>query len=104
MYGGNMVEYGSAEQIFSNPKMPYTRGLLDSLPRLDTVSDRLVPIPGQPPNLLRMPPGCAFAPRCTSRESVCDTAVPLYDFGDGHVCRCFLYEGKVPRVAEGVAV
>jgi oligopeptide transport system ATP-binding protein len=104
MYGGNMVEYGTAEQIFSNPKMPYTRGLLDSLPRLDTVSDRLVPIPGQPPNLLRMPPGCAFAPRCTSRESICDTAVPLYDFGDGHVCRCFLYEGKAPRIAEGAAV
>ncbi len=96
MYGGNMVEYGTAEQIFSNPRMPYTQGLLASLPRLDDREHRrLEPIPGQPPNLLKLPPGCAFAPRCAYRMPVCDEPVPLYDFGDGHVARCFLYDERV---------
>jgi oligopeptide transport system ATP-binding protein len=96
MYGGNMVEYGSAEQIFANPRMPYTQGLLASLPRLDdTEHRRLEPIAGQPPNLLRLPPGCAFAPRCAYRMPVCDEPVPLYDFGEGHVARCFLYDERV---------
>jgi oligopeptide/dipeptide ABC transporter ATP-binding protein len=94
MYGGNMVEYGTAKQIFENPKMPYTRGLLDSLPRLDSAGDRLVPIQGQPPNLLRMPTGCAFAPRCPHRMPICDEPVPLYDFGAGHVARCYLYDER----------
>ena len=93
MYGGNMVEYGTAEQIFDQPKMPYTQGLLTSLPRLDaTKPERLVPIKGQPPNLLRLPPGCAFAPRCAFRMPICDEPVPLYDFKDGHVARCYLYD------------
>jgi oligopeptide transport system ATP-binding protein len=95
MYGGNMVEYGTAEQIFAEPRMPYTQGLLASLPRLDR-SDRkrLEPIAGQPPNLLRLPPGCAFAPRCAYRMPICDQPVPLYDFGAGHVARCYLYDER----------
>jgi oligopeptide/dipeptide ABC transporter ATP-binding protein len=93
MYAGNMVEYGSAEDIFSRPKHPYTLGLLASLPRLDDKEQsRLVPIEGQPPNLLRLPPGCSFAPRCKYRMPICDTPVPTYDFGGGHVARCFLYD------------
>jgi oligopeptide transport system ATP-binding protein len=96
MYGGNMVEYGTAEQIFANPRMPYTQGLLASLPRLDdTKHRRLEPIAGQPPNLLRLPPGCAFAPRCAYRMPICEEPVPLYDFGEGHVARCFLYDERV---------
>jgi oligopeptide/dipeptide ABC transporter ATP-binding protein len=94
MYGGNMVEYGSADDIFNRPKMPYTMGLLESLPRLDAAGERLVPIEGQPPNLLRMPPGCAFAPRCRYKMPMCDEPVPLYDFGAGHVARCFLYDER----------
>ncbi|PZR56953.1 MAG: peptide ABC transporter ATP-binding protein [Candidatus Eremiobacter antarcticus] len=95
MYGGNMVEYGTAQQIFDQPKMPYTQGLLSSLPRLDAEGhERLVPIKGQPPNLLRLPPGCAFAPRCAYRMPICDDPVPLYDFRDGHVARCFLYDER----------
>jgi oligopeptide transport system ATP-binding protein len=95
MYGGNMVEYGSADQIFSEPRMPYTQGLLSSLPRLDDREHRrLEPIAGQPPNLLRLPPGCAFAPRCAYRMPICENPVPLYDFGGGHVARCFLYDER----------
>ncbi len=95
MYAGNLVEYGTAEQIFASPKHPYTMGLLASLPRLDEKkSSRLVPIEGQPPNLLRLPPGCAFAPRCAYRMPACETPVPLYDFGNGHVARCELYDEK----------
>jgi oligopeptide transport system ATP-binding protein len=93
MYGGNLVEYGTASQIFSSPRMPYTQGLLASLPRLDQRQHRrLVPIKGQPPNLLRLPPGCAFAPRCAYRMPICDDPVELYDFGDGHVSRCVLHD------------
>ena len=94
MYGGNMVEYGTADDIFNRPKMPYTMGLLESLPRLDAAGERLVPIEGQPPNLLHMPPGCAFAPRCRYKMPMCDEPVPLYDFGAGHVARCFLYDER----------
>ncbi len=97
MYGGNLVEYGTANQIFTAPKMPYTQGLLASLPRLDERERRrLVPIKGQPPNLLNLPPGCAFAPRCENRMPVCAEPVGLYDFGMDHVARCWLYDGEVP--------
>ncbi len=90
MYGGNMAEYGDAKQIFNDPKMPYTQGLLASLPRLDAPANaRLKPIPGQPPNLHRMPPGCAFAPRCTYRLEQCDKPVPVTDLGGGHLARCW---------------
>jgi oligopeptide/dipeptide ABC transporter ATP-binding protein len=94
MYAGDMVEYGTADDIFTRPRMPYTMGLLESLPRLDERGKRLVPIEGQPPNLLRMPPGCAFAPRCRYKIPLCDEPVPLYDFGSGHVARCVLYDAR----------
>ena len=95
MYGGNLVEYGTANDIFTNPKMPYTQGLLASLPRLDAQErKRLLPIKGQPPNLLNMPPGCAFAPRCDRRMYICDEPVPLYTFEGQHVARCFLYDER----------
>jgi oligopeptide/dipeptide ABC transporter ATP-binding protein len=94
MYAGNMVEYGTAEQIFQDPKHPYTWGLLESLPRLDEGGrKRLVPIPGQPPNLLKLPSGCPFAPRCSFALPECATVPPpLIDFGGGHVARCVLYK------------
>ena len=112
MYAGNMIEYGSATQIFETPRHPYTMGLLASVPRLDDRKHgRLVPIDGQPPNLLRLPAGCSFAPRCRYKMPICSESVPLYDFGDGHVARCFLYDVRTegertlavetrPRVAD----
>jgi oligopeptide transport system ATP-binding protein len=94
MYAGNMVEYGTVDQIFREPKHPYTWGLLQSLPRLDESGRRrLVPIDGQPPNLLRLPAGCSFAARCRYALPECATDPPPFiDFGDGHLARCVLYK------------
>ncbi len=64
MYGGRIVETGDVREIFRRPMHPYTVGLLQSLPRVDTVAERLVPIPGQPPAPVRLPSGCSFHPRC----------------------------------------
>jgi oligopeptide transport system ATP-binding protein len=94
MYAGNMIEYGTADQIFNEPKHPYTWGLLESLPRLDERDRRrLVPIEGQPPNLLRLPTGCPFAPRCRYTQPGFEIdPPPLIDFGSAHVARCSLYK------------
>jgi oligopeptide transport system ATP-binding protein len=72
MYGGRVVEQGPARQLYRNPRHPYTRGLLASVPRLDGVAgQRLVPIEGTPPDLASLPPGCAFAPRCRYAVAAC---------------------------------
>jgi oligopeptide/dipeptide ABC transporter ATP-binding protein len=76
MYAGKLVENGSAEDVFYTPRMPYTLGLLGSLPRLDRPSERLTPIPGAPPSLVNMPPGCPFTPRCPLAQPVCDEVEP----------------------------
>jgi len=92
MYAGNLVEYGTVDQIFRDPKHPYTLGLLQSLPD-ESGRKRLVPIEGQPPNLLRLPAGCSFAARCRYSLPECPTVPPpLIDFGEGHVARCVLYK------------
>jgi len=79
MYAGRRAEIGTCEEIFYDPRHPYTRGLLGSLPRLDRrSSERLYRIVGQPPSLIHVPPGCPFHPRCTDRQlpSPCATKVP----------------------------
>jgi peptide/nickel transport system ATP-binding protein len=76
MYAGRLVESGSAEDVFYTPRMPYSLGLLGSLPRLDRPSERLTPIPGAPPSLVNMPPGCPFTPRCPLARPVCDEVEP----------------------------
>ena len=76
MYGGRIVETGNVGEIFRAPRHPYTVGLLHSLPRLDIVADRLVPIPGQPPAPARLPPGCAFHPRCPIVRARCRAEDP----------------------------
>jgi peptide/nickel transport system ATP-binding protein len=96
MYGGRLVEHGSVDDIFHRPEMPYTLGLLASMPRLDRGrSARLDPIPGLPPSLIRLPKGCVFRPRCTLHDRVpggrCDTDRPdLESSGPGHEVRCHL--------------
>jgi oligopeptide transport system ATP-binding protein len=90
MYAGRIVESGTVDQIFENPRMPYTWGLLDSLPRLDDVRGaRLRTIEGMPPLLIDVPDACRFAPRCAYVQEVCTIDEPeLTVRSDGHVARC----------------
>jgi oligopeptide transport system ATP-binding protein len=76
MYGGRIMEEGGAENIFYRPTHPYTRGLLDAVPRLDQGGAPLVAIPGQPPNMLKLPAGCPFSERCTWVMPQCATVMP----------------------------
>ena len=91
MYAGRVVEEGSTKDIFHNPRMPYTIGLLKSIPRLDNTSgQRLEPIRGLPPDLIALPKVCAFYPRCDFFKSgECDTQVPpLRSVGENHNAAC----------------
>ena len=95
MYGGRVVEEGDVVEIFKSPRHPYTIGLLNSVPRTDYAAAdrgearRLEAIPGNVPNPRRLPPGCAFAPRCRHAVDACAAAVPvLADTGGGHMSRC----------------
>ncbi|MGM0585547.1 MAG: oligopeptide/dipeptide ABC transporter ATP-binding protein, partial [Pseudomonadota bacterium] len=90
MYAGRIVESGTAGQVFANPRHPYTIGLMTSVPRLDTPRDAdLVPIEGQPPDLARLPAGCAYAPRCRWAEDACRAAPPpLEAAAEGHTTAC----------------
>jgi oligopeptide/dipeptide ABC transporter ATP-binding protein len=103
MYAGRIVERGTAREIYANPRHPYTLGLLRSVPRLDEPRRaRLAPIEGQPPDLTRLPPGCAFAPRCAFRVERCTREVPPLDPIDaaGHVSACW----EARRVGLGTPV
>lgn len=75
MYGGRFVERGSVDEIFTNPRMPYTLGLLGAIPSLESEGE-LTPIPGTPPSLLNPPDGCPFSPRCTYSIDICNAAEP----------------------------
>ena len=90
MYAGRAVEAAPAEELFERPRMPYTMGLLGSLPRLDAPRHQpLTPVEGRPPSLVDLPPGCPFAPRCPLRVQVCHEQEPdLEPVGTGHVAAC----------------
>ncbi|MFB6806045.1 ABC transporter ATP-binding protein [Streptomyces sp. NPDC056387] len=77
MYAGRIVETAPVHEIYKRPAHPYTRGLLDSIPRLDQKGQELFAIKGLPPNLLRLPTGCSFNPRCTVAQDICRSDVPL---------------------------
>ncbi|MDQ2983146.1 MAG: ABC transporter ATP-binding protein [Actinomycetota bacterium] len=103
MYAAEIVERGSVGNIFSRPHMPYTWGLLGSLPRLDSDTERLVQIKGQPPSLLRPPSGCRFHPRCPYVMDICrETNPPLVPLSDNpdHLAACHLDEETKDREAE----
>jgi len=104
MYAGRIVETGSVEDIFYTPRMPYTLGLLGSLPRMDREEERLTPITGSPPSLLNLPPGCPFAPRCPLRREACDTTEPaLRKAGhDLHLSACHFADELVDTGAAEV--
>ena len=92
MYAGRIVEAGPTKKIFSSPKHPYTMGLLKCIPRLDERKGRkLVPIEGLPPNLIDMPPTCAFLPRCDQRIQRCfeEPWPPLMEAEDGRLVSCY---------------
>jgi oligopeptide/dipeptide ABC transporter ATP-binding protein len=92
MYAGRIVEQGSRRDVFYQPQHPYTWGLLGSIARLDRPKPRrLATIPGLPPSLLSLPPGCAFAPRCAYRFPACEQTPALTDkLGNGHLDACHL--------------
>jgi oligopeptide/dipeptide ABC transporter ATP-binding protein len=101
MYGGRVVEQAQVDDLFAKPEMPYTWGLLGSLPRLDVVSNRLEQIPGQPPSLLHPPQGCAFNPRCAYVFDRCRTELPELrpsPVGAGHTFRCHLGDEDRARI------
>jgi peptide/nickel transport system ATP-binding protein len=99
MYGGRVVEQAQVDDLFVKPEMPYTWGLLGSLPRLDLVTDRLEQIPGQPPSLLHPPQGCAFNPRCPYVFDRCRTELPeLRPPGAEHRFRCHLGDEDRARI------
>jgi peptide/nickel transport system ATP-binding protein/oligopeptide transport system ATP-binding protein len=89
MYAGSIVETGPTRAIFNTPRHPYTLGLLGSLPSVSIETRRLTPIPGQPPDLTRLEPGCPFMPRCPFASPDCATApVRLEAVGPGHRTAC----------------
>ncbi len=97
MYAGRIVEEASANQLFQNPLHPYTQGLIGSIPILGSLKERLEVIPGAVPNLVNLPPGCRFAPRCRARTAhalaICTEKEPdLLTSSSGHTVRCWLYQ------------
>ncbi|QZY54072.1 ABC transporter ATP-binding protein [Crassaminicella profunda] len=100
MYGGLIMEEGTTEQIFYNPKHPYTMGLLKSIPRLDLgEKQRLVPIEGTPPDLLKPPKGCPFADRCPYTMKICEEVKPPYfNAEENHPCMCWLLHDDAPPI------
>lgn len=97
MYTGRFVENGPAVDVIEQPTHPYTAGLLASTVHGAARGAVLEPIPGMPPDLLRMPTGCAFAPRCKFAEDACQTAVPdTHLVGDRHFTACLRQTGKIP--------
>jgi oligopeptide/dipeptide ABC transporter ATP-binding protein len=96
MYAGQIVEQTDVKTLFADAKHPYTQGLIGSIPVLGVVKDQLEVIPGSVPNLVNLPPGCRFAPRCRARVEhhlqICTEELPsLQPVGPDHNVRCWLY-------------
>jgi oligopeptide/dipeptide ABC transporter ATP-binding protein len=94
MYAGRIVEQGPVDEVVSHPQHPYTQGLLACRPRVSERELRVQPIPGNVPDLVDLPPGCAFAPRCPDYKTVCGSGpIPLVEMAPGYVSRCLLHVG-----------
>ena len=102
MYAGRIVEYGTTDDIFYRPHHMYTKGLIRSIPRLDTKEhERLVPIEGTPVDLLNPPAGCPFAPRCEACMKICLREMPpVTQFGDVHYTQCWLNQKEAMEKGE----
>jgi oligopeptide transport system ATP-binding protein len=102
MYAGKFVEEASVDDLFTQPRHPYTLGLLRSIPRLDAAGDRLTPIDGQPPDLARLPSGCTFHPRCPNALERCVNVYPGWTAepqGQGYACHNPVPEGAAHGTA-----
>jgi len=96
MYLGELVEQGTVRQVLKNPSHPYTRGLINALPKLDDLDSPLTPIPGDIPSPLERPRGCVFHTRCTLVEPRCSESIPkMAPHGEGHTAACFVTAEKV---------
>ena len=102
MYAGRIVETGTVDDIFYNPKHEYTKGLINSIPKMDVKADKLEPIPGNPVDVFRLPSGCSFSPRCESCMKICLKKFPSFlEVDKHHQTACFKYlqelinEGKI---------
>ena len=108
MYAGRVVESGAVDDIFHNPRHPYTLGLMMSLPRVTGDIEKLLPIPGNPPSVIRLPPGCAFHPRCRMSEGreLCRTQIPdivVTEIG-GHPSACHFPEEVVIEIQRETSI
>jgi len=93
MYAGSLVEYASSGELYRNPRHPYTRGLLQSIPNIELAEQKLEAIPGMPPNLLDLPKGCRFSSRCSFASKECLVEEPsIVESSPGHFVRCFMEE------------
>ncbi|CAH2713038.1 Oligopeptide transport ATP-binding protein OppD [Neobacillus rhizosphaerae] len=100
MYAGRIVELGTRREIFYQPQHPYTKGLLQSVPRLDIEMEELIPIPGTPPDLFSPPPGCAFAARCPFAMEVCKRVYPFKtQKSNKHHVDCWLQDERAQKLA-----
>jgi len=106
MYAAQVAELGRTSQLFRKPLHPYTEGLLEAFPSIHGPRKQLLGIPGAPPDLLRPPSGCRFAPRCPHAFARCSSEQPRLLDVDGELVRCFLHdraEAPVEQAKEGVA-
>ncbi|MGV3488469.1 MAG: ABC transporter ATP-binding protein [Tuberibacillus sp.] len=102
MYAGEIVEFGTLEQIFRNPQHPYTEGLFKSIPKLDSKESRLTPIKGLMPDPSELPPGCPFQPRCPKAMAACASVKPRQvdtENGAGHLVSCLLYDKELSETS-----
>ena len=100
MYAGEVVETGTAEEVFYSPQHPYTRGLLKAAPVMGgAVGARLYSIPGTVPNPLAMPRGCSFRPRCPERFARCLEHPDITEPAPGHAVRCFARQQEAARAS-----
>ena len=105
MYAGSYCERGTAEEIFYNPKHEYTKGLLRSIPTLDTMGQKLQPITGTPIDLLNLPKGCPFAPRCDNAMKICIREAPeSMDINENHKASCWMNVKALLDDAEAAVV
>jgi oligopeptide/dipeptide ABC transporter ATP-binding protein len=95
MYGGWLVENANVDVIFNNPRHPYTQRLLAAFPDIENPGDELASIPGHPPSLQNLPPGCRYQPRCHEAVDRCAVEIPgLYEISPAHVVRCLRVESN----------